>query len=86
MAKLVTGDQLRADIDAGKTGDKAAFLHPAAAPSRADAEDGGNSTMFLSDRRRTARGSKRAWGGRAFYIAALAAMAIFIIILAWAIF
>lgn len=83
MAKLVTGEQLRADIDAGRTGDKVAFPDPAAAPLETDAEAGGNSTMFPSERRRTARGSGRGWGGLAFYIAAIAAIAILIVILAW---
>lgn len=37
-----TADQLRADIDAGRTGDKVAGSDPAAAPLGADAEAGGN--------------------------------------------
>ena len=39
-----TTDQLRAEIDAGKAGDKHAHNDPAAAPLGADAEAGGPGT------------------------------------------
>ncbi|WP_420393896.1 hypothetical protein [Acuticoccus sp.] len=39
-----TTDQLRAEIDAGKTGDKNAHNDPSAAPLGADAEAGGRPT------------------------------------------
>ena len=38
-----TAAQLRDDIDSGKTGDKAGFPDPSAAPLGTDAEAGGNS-------------------------------------------
>lgn len=41
-------DQLRADIDAGRTGDKVDFLDPAAAPLGTDAEAGGTPTPQVS--------------------------------------
>ncbi len=85
MAKMVTGEQLRADIDAGRTGDKVAHPDPAAVPLETDAEAGGDSTTFPSERRSTAHGRDgRSWGGLAFYIAATGVMAAFVIILAWA--
>ena len=37
-----TAAQLREDIDSGKTGDKAGFPDPSAAPLGTDAEAGGN--------------------------------------------
>lgn len=85
MAKMVTGEQLRADIDAGRTGDKVAFADPAAAPLETDAEAGGDSTLFPSERVPTMDGGgDRSWGGFAFYIAAIGVIAAFVIILAWA--
>jgi hypothetical protein len=82
MARMVTGEQLRADIDAGRTGDKVAHPDPAAAPLETDAEAGGDSTLFPSERRSTAHGRRR-WGGVAFYIVATGAIAAFVIVLAW---
>lgn len=40
--KAPTSDQLRRDIDSGKTGDKIGFEDPAAAPLGTDAEAGGS--------------------------------------------
>jgi hypothetical protein len=82
MPKMVTGEQLRADIDAGKTGDKVAFPDPAAVPFGADAEAGGQTTLFPSERRRTEHRHHRKWGGLAFYIWATAAIVLFIFTLA----
>lgn len=44
VATARTTDQLRAEIDAGKAGDKSRHNDPAAAPLGADAEAGGRST------------------------------------------
>jgi hypothetical protein len=85
MPKMVTGEQLRAEIDAGKTGDKVPFPDPATAPLETDAEAGGRSTLFPSERRRTEHSRDRKWGGLAFYIGAVTAIAFFVIILAAAI-
>lgn len=84
MARMVTGEQLRADIDAGRTGDKVAHPDPAAAPLVTDAEAGGDSTPFPSERRPTAHERKRHWGGLTFYIIATGTIAAFVIALAWA--
>jgi hypothetical protein len=85
MPKMVTGEQLRADIDAGRTGDKVAFPDPATAPLGTDAEAGGQTTLFPSERRRTGHRRDRKWGGLAFYIGATTVIAFFVIILAAAI-
>jgi hypothetical protein len=84
MARMLTGEQLRADIDAGRTGDKVAHPDPAAAPLVTDAEAGGDSTLFPSERRPTAHGRQRQWGGLTFYIIATGTIAAFIVALAWA--
>lgn len=42
MPSPKTSSQLRKDIDSGRTGDKVAFVDPAAAPLGTDAEAGGN--------------------------------------------
>jgi hypothetical protein len=83
MVRMVTGEQLRADIDAGRTGDKVAHPDPAAAPLETDAEAGGDSTPFPLERRPTAHGLRQHWGGFAFYIVATGAVAAFVIVLAW---
>ena len=51
MTRKINGDQLRADIDSGRTGDKVDFPDPAAAPLPTDAEAGGQGTRFSSERR-----------------------------------
>lgn len=51
MGRKINGEQLRADIDSGRTGDKVAFPDPAAAPLATDAEAGGQGTVFPSERR-----------------------------------
>ena len=85
MPKKLTGEQLRADIDAGRTGDKVAFPDPATAPLGTDAEAGGQTTLFPSERRRTEHRPGRKWGGLAFYIGATTVIAFFVIMLAAAI-
>lgn len=82
MPKMVTGEQLRADIDAGRTGDKVAFPDPATAPLGTDAEAGGQTALFPSERRRTGHRRERKWGGLAFYIGTTTVIAFFVIILA----
>ncbi len=85
MTKMVSGQQLRADIDAGRTGDKVAYPDPAAAPLETDAEAGGDSTKFPSERRPIVHGRDgRSWGGLAFYIIVTGVIATFVIVLAWA--
>lgn len=76
MTKQVTGEQLRADIDAGRTGDKIPFPDPAAAPLATDAEAGGASTTFPSERRGDHHRSGRRWGGLWVYLGAIVAIAI----------
>ncbi|MHA6299287.1 hypothetical protein [Devosia sp. CAU 1758] len=51
MSREINGEQLRADIDSGRTGDKVDFPDPAAAPLATDAEAGGQGTVFSSERR-----------------------------------
>ena len=85
MPKMVTGEQLRTEIDAGETGDKVAFPDPATAPLGTDAEAGGQTTLFPSERRRTEHRPDRKWGGLAFYIGATTVIAFFVIMLAAAI-
>lgn len=51
MDRRINGEQLRADIDSGRTGDKVDFADPAAAPLVTDAEAGGHGTVFPSERR-----------------------------------
>lgn len=50
MSGKLNGEQLRADIDSGRTGDKVDFPDPAAAPLATDAEAGGQGTDFPSER------------------------------------
>lgn len=73
MPETITGEQLRADIDAGRTGDKVAFPDPAAAPLGTDAEAGGATTAFPSERRVHRNRSSR-WGGMALYIGLILAL------------
>ena len=83
-----TSDQLRRDIDSGRTGDKVDFPDPAAAPLGADDEAGGHppspAERALAARRvRIDRGpSQRA---RLPFPAGvgLAAVALFVLALAW---
>ncbi len=75
MPETTTGEQLRADIDAGRTGDKVAFPDPAAAPLGTDAEAGGATTAFPSERRPgPPRKSRWGWGGMALYIGLILAL------------
>jgi hypothetical protein len=48
----ISGEQLRADIDSGKTGEKVAYPDPAAAPLGTDAEAGGAPTTAFPEERR----------------------------------
>ncbi len=48
----ISGEQLRADIDSGKTGEKVAFPDPATVPLAADAEAGGVPTTAFPEERR----------------------------------
>lgn len=76
MVKEVTGEQLRADIDAGRTGDKIPFPDPAAAPLATDAEAGGASTTFPSERRGGYHKSGQRWGGLWIYLGAILAIGV----------
>jgi hypothetical protein len=49
MAQQINGEQLRAEIDSGRTGEKVGFPDPAAAPLGTDAEAGGQLTSFRSE-------------------------------------
>ncbi|WP_052715870.1 hypothetical protein [Devosia chinhatensis] len=71
----ITGERLRADIDAGLTGDKIAFPDPAAAPLETDAEAGGNATSFRSERRQPAANPKGNWAGMLIYVGLAALIA-----------
>jgi hypothetical protein len=51
MAQQINGEQLRAEIDSGRTGEKVGFPDPAAAPLGTDAEAGGHGTSFKSEAR-----------------------------------
>lgn len=80
----MNGDQLRADIDGGRTGDKVSFADPAAVPLGTDAEAGGSATAFPSERRRVDSHSGRSWGGLAVYIGVMTGIGLFVIGLALA--
>ena len=79
MSKQITGEQLRADIDAGRTGDKVAHFDPAAAPLETDAEAGGASVPFKSEARATPSRSFKGWGGVWLYVGATLAICLAII-------
>lgn len=81
MPQTVNGDQLRADIDAGRTGDKIPFPDPAAAPLGTDAEADGTATAFPKERRGVAHRPGRNWGGLALYIGATAAIGVIVILI-----
>lgn len=51
MSPNRSGEQLRADIDSGRTGDKVDHPDPATAPLGTDAEAGGAATAFPDERR-----------------------------------
>jgi hypothetical protein len=51
MSPRRNGEQLRSDIDSGRTGDKVDHPDPAAAPLGTDAEAGGAATEFPDERR-----------------------------------
>ena len=57
-----TAAQLREDIDSGRTGDKAGFPDPSAAPLGTDAEAGGNSAtreeLKIARQQESGRGEK----------------------------
>ena len=82
MVEKQTGSQLRADIDSGQTGDKVPFPDPAAAPLETDAEAGGATTEFFSERRNVAHVSGRNWTGLIVYIGIVAVIALGVIALA----
>lgn len=85
MSKEVTGQQLRAEIDGGRTGDKVAFADPATVPLETDAEAGGASVPFKSEVRIVHNNSSSGWAGLWIYIAAalgIAAAALLIVGLA----
>ncbi|QYO79212.1 hypothetical protein [Devosia salina] len=84
MTDKSSGARLRADIDAGRTGDKVDFPDPAAAPLATDAEAGGQATRFAPERRAEA-GQPRRSGLTGFwlYLAFVAAIAAMAIILVW---
>lgn len=84
MSKKISGERLRADIDAGKTGDKVAFPDPAAAPLATDAEAGGATTDFPSERKDVEDKSRFQWGGLGVYIGMIAAVVCVILIIWWA--
>lgn len=79
MSKDITGEQLRADIDAGRTGDKVAFSDPAAAPLETDAEAGGATVPFKSETRSVEHQSSKGWLGLWFYIGATLAICLAVI-------
>lgn len=82
MAAERSGQQLREDIDSGRTGDKVDFPDPAAAPLGTDAEAGGASTAFPDERRAVQRGSS-GLGGFVVYLAFMLAIAAAATLLIW---
>ena len=81
MSKQINGEQLRAEIDAGRTGDKVAFPDPAAAPLETDAEAGGAATRYKSERRDIPEHSRNRWDGLWLYGAAMAGIAIIAVLI-----
>lgn len=80
---LTNGERLRADIDAGLTGDKVAFPDPAAAPLETDAEAGGSSTSFPSERRQTASEKGTGWTGMFVYAGLAVLIALVAVSIVW---
>ncbi len=76
MSKQINGEQLRADIDAGRTGDKVAFPDPAAAPLETDTEAGGAASRYYAERRDIPPENRGRWDGLWLYGAAMAGLAI----------
>ena len=81
---MSTIDELRADIDAGRTRDKIAGTDPAAAPLGTDEEAAGTpiaAAEVATARRREVRGRARTNedGGVLFYVTAIAVIAIVIV-------
>jgi hypothetical protein len=64
----LSGEQLRAEIDSGKTGDKVGHPDPAAAPLGTDAEAGGSATAFASERRLVKDEKHRGLSGIALFL------------------
>lgn len=64
----LSGEQLRAEIDSGKSGDKVGFPDPAAAPLGNDAEAGGSSTRLTSERRVVTHEKQRGLSGIALFL------------------
>ena len=82
MSGKINGEQLRADIDAGRTGDKVAFPDPAAAPLATDAEAGGQGTAFPSERRRSQH-ERPGLVGFWIYVGFILAIGIAAVVLIW---
>jgi len=82
MAERVNGEQLRADIDSGRTGDKVDHPDPAAAPLGTDSEAGGEATSFPSERRDGLR-ERKSFLGWWIYIAFILAVAVAALVLIW---
>ncbi len=79
----VTGEQLRDDIDAGRTADKVPFPDPAAAPLATDAEAGGVSTDFPSERRQIPQMFGKGWGGLIIYLGVTALIGLCATLIIW---
>ncbi|KQT45789.1 hypothetical protein ASG47_12630 [Devosia sp. Leaf420] len=77
------GEELRASIDAGRTGDKVAFPDPAAAPLPTDAQAGGTATAFKPERDRSDLTRRGGASGLLVYILVIAAIAAAAIALIW---
>jgi hypothetical protein len=86
MTETATAQQLKDDIDSGRTGDKVAFPDPAAAPLGTDEEAGGAPTHpreFQTARRQeadTTRGGIRSNGSIVVMISIIFAFAITIMV------
>jgi hypothetical protein len=82
MRREITGEQLRADIDSGRTGDKVDFPDPAAAPLATDAEAGGQGTVFPSERRPDQH-ERSGFGGLWVYVGVVLAIGLAATVLVW---
>lgn len=83
MVEKVTGEQLRADIDSGRTGDKVAFPDPAAAPLGTDDEAGGHPTLYPAEAHRKEKDTRPGLGGIWVFIGLIALVAIAAVALVW---
>ena len=85
MARTPTTDQIRNAIDRGATGEKVAYLDPAAAPLGTDAEAGGHpptkQERALDARSRTLNHERQPVNGVPIYLAMLALVAAAILII-----